>query len=104
MQTHEETDFTDRFMSRLQERADKAKQEGGGQITAGKPGEAVLAEWKHGGMSCRHLPDDEQGILRISVGGTPSSGVPFEYCTIRGSVGECIKLLERAIAALRKAP
>lgn len=104
MQTHEDNDFQDRFMERLRERSEKAKAEGGGGITAGRTGEPILAEWKQSGVHVRHLPDDEQGILRISLGGTPHSGAPFRYCTIRGSVGQCIKLLEDAIQALRAAP
>lgn len=47
---------------------------------------------------------DEQGILRISVGGGDHLPVTLNYCTIRGSVGDCIKMLEMALDALRDSP
>jgi len=50
------------------------------------------------------MPDDEHGILRISVGGGDSTPVQLNYCTVRGGVGRCINLLEQAIAALRECP
>ena len=114
MQTHEDSDFIQHlrhdFMDRLQQRADQCVKDKSSEITGGKEGEKPLAVWRHKGMQVTHRPDDEQGILRISIGGiveVPLHGklpVHFEYCVIRGSVGQCIDLLERAIAALRQAP
>ena len=104
MQTHSDNDgLHNEFMDRLKRRAlamTKNKESG---ITAGKEGEMELMSWKHGKICVKHLPDDEQGILRISLGGGPTP-VPMDYCVIRGSVGQCIELLERAIAALRASP
>ena len=104
VQTHEDTQHQQSFMARLQERAKAAAEAKASLITVGSDKEKPLAGWEHGGIQVRHLPDDEQGILRISIGGGDHTPVVLNYCTIRGSVGECIKLLERAIEALRAAP
>lgn len=105
MQSHADELHERSFMERLRERADTMTANHQSQITAGKEGEESLAEWKAKGVFCRHMPDDEQGILRISVGGC-GEGAPIEmnYCTIRGGVGACIQLLEKAIRALKQAP
>ena len=63
----------------------------------------VLADWRHDGMRCQLLPDDRQGILRISIGG--GEDIPVgDYCNIRGDIGKCIRLLERAVVALKQHP
>ena len=103
MRTHEDRDATS-FMERLKERSEQMRSEGRSEIAGGKEGEESLAEWKSHGVYCRHMPDDEQGILRISVGGGTDTPVKLEYCTIRGSIGQCIDLLRRAIKALKDAP
>lgn len=102
-QSHADDLHPNAFMDRLTERADNMVRDKASEITAGKEGEEPLAVWNAHNVQCTHMPDDEQGILRISVGGgrTP---VPMNYCVIRGSVGQCIELLERAIVALREAP
>jgi len=75
------------------------------EITAGSPNEPILARWKAtNGVEVVHRPNDPQGILRISVGGGHDTPVQLDYCTIRGGVGKCIELLERAIAALKESP
>lgn len=105
MQTHRDeqhrANLEKAFMDRLKKRAEQDK--GRSQITAGTDTEEPLAWWVHGEVHVKHMPDDEQGILRISIGGghTP---VPLNYCVIRGGVGQCIELLEKAIKALRAAP
>lgn len=103
MQTHEDSDARQTFIDRLRERAKQCVNDCASEITIGKPDEKPLAVWKHDGIYVTHMPDDEQGILRISIGGG-SEIVSLDYCTIRGGVGKCIDLMERAIAALRKAP
>lgn len=100
MQTHEDFQHSS-FMERLKQRAEQAK--GRSKITAGTDDEEPLAKWKHGDIHVKHLPDDEQGILRISIGGGQTP-VPLNYCVIRGGVGQCIELLKKAIEALRAAP
>ena len=103
MQTHRDGDFRRNWLDTLSKKADAMVKNKQSEITAGKDGEKPLAEWKHGKVTCRHMPDDEHGILRISIGGGET---PFQtdYCVIRGKVGQCIDLLQRAIQALRRAP
>ena len=102
MQTHEDLTHRSVFLEKLHQRASEMTRNKESEITAGRDGEEPLAKWKHGGVSVCHMPEDEQGILRISVGG--SDVVPLNYCVIRGDLGRCIDLLEKAIKALRAAP
>ena len=99
MQTHRNEDF----LERLRERADKCVDELSSTITAGKPGEEPLASWRRGNVDVKQLADDEQGILRISVGGGQTP-VPLNYVVFRGNHGECVDLLRRALAALERRP
>lgn len=105
MQTHEDSQhqpsFMREFMARLKQRAEQDKDRS--KITAGSNDEEPLAKWRDGDIHVRHMPDDEQGILRISIGGG-NTPVPLNYCVIRGGVGQCIELLEKAIKALKAAP
>ena len=94
-----------KFMGELQGRAAKARKNKTSQITTGKDGEKPLGAWKgSNGVHVKHMPDDEQGILRISCGGGDHLPVTMNYLTIRGGVGQCIELLEKAIVALRECP
>jgi hypothetical protein len=99
MQTHEDEGHRRKFLNRLQERADDMVRDRASEITAGKEGEAELGRWKHAGVHVTHLPPDEQGILRISIGGGLDI-VPMNYCVFRGDRGPCIYLLKKAIRAL----
>lgn len=93
------------FLARLRERAEAIQESGASALTTGYPDESPLASWKgENGVVCTHLPDEEQGILRISIGGGEHLPVTMNYCNIRGSVGQCIDLLEKAIAALKECP
>ena len=116
MQTHEDSDVPREVrewrdqqakklrepfdFKRLEDRAKKIVSEGGSEITAGKPGEPVLAQWKSEGVYVTQRPDDEQGILRISVGGGLTS-VDLNYCVFRGDRVACAELLAKAVEALR---
>lgn len=106
MQSHFDSEHEQKaFLQRLKERAGRATESNLSRITAGGSGEKELASWKgSNGVHVRHLPDDEQGILRISAGGGSDLPLPMEYLVIRGSVGKCIALLEKAIVALRESP
>ena len=107
MQTHEDMnhDIRKTFLDELRRRAEIGEKSGKASITAGSEGETVLARWKaSNGMEVAHRPDDPQGIVRISVGGGSDTPVKLNYCTIRGSVGQCIDLLQQAIDALKEAP
>lgn len=101
MQTHEDVDFD---WPRLQERAKEMTKRGASQITAGEPGEEVLQSWDSAnGVSVKQLPDDEQGILRISVGGGIQK-IDVNYCVCRGDLAKCAHLLEKAAHALKDGP
>lgn len=105
MQSHNDGDgkIRSEFMKRLQERANAAVSKGQSQIAGGRPGEAVLEEWQTYGVHVRHLPNDEQGILRISVGGGDTP-VPLNYLVFRGSHVQCVDLLRKALRALEEGP
>ena len=62
--------------------------------------EKVLDEWTHDGIRCQLLPDDEYGVLRLSIGGHPEI-MPSDYCNFRGDKGRCIALLEKVLAAMK---
>lgn len=107
MQTHEDNlhSFRNRFIDKLRERADRAEKSGAAVITSGANGEKELGSWKaSNGIHCRHMPDDEQGILRISIGGGEDLPVTLNYLVVRGKIGQCISLLEKALVALRECP
>ena len=106
MQTHEDDlHFRSQFIEELKNRAEKAKQAAASLLTSGAESEEELGRWKgKNGMHCRHLPPDPQDILRISIGGGNHLPVTMNYCVIRGTVGQCIALLEMAISALRECP
>lgn len=105
MQTHYDDNHQSAFIDRLRERAAKAEKAAASVITAGEEGEQELGRWKaSNGVHCRHLPDDPQGILRISIGGGEHLPVTMNYIVIRGKVSQCIDLLEKALAALRECP
>jgi len=108
MQTHEDKSHRlerELFMELLTKRAEKAVEDRTSEITTGKPDEEPLARWKaSNGVHVIHMPDDPQYILRISLGGGDNVPVTMNYCTIRGGVGQCIDLLEKAIVALKECP
>jgi hypothetical protein len=97
--THDDDDAKTEFMKILEARALESRQRGWSRITTGYPGEEPLRQWGHAGIDVRKMPDDPQGILRISVGGGVE-GMDIDYCTYRGDRMECIALLHRALRAL----
>ena len=98
MQSHRDDDSPSKsnFLAQLQARADRMKERGESIMAAG---DAPLSQWMHSGVTVRKLPDDPQGILRISIGGGDTP-VKLDYCSFRGTQDECRKLLRRALAAL----
>lgn len=107
MQSHVDRDaesvLPPHFWSRLKGRADRAMRGDMSGIAGGLPDESVLAEWRYKTLSIVERPEDEQKIVRISVGG----GVPgadISYCVFRGDRTQCAHLLETAAAALRAGP
>lgn len=102
MQTHEDRDFRVlQFMSRLQERAEKSMKHKMAKITAGEDGEPVIDSFDRNGFCCVQRPDDEQGILRISVGGGSGVIMDDQYCVFRGDRTRCAYMLEQAAKSLR---
>ena len=102
MQTHHDDNHRASFLSELRRRAEEAEK--ARSATIATDGEA-LAVWKSlNGMYVKHLPDDPQGILRISVGGGDHLPVTLNYCAVRGKISECISLLEKAVQALKECP
>lgn len=89
-------------MERLRERADENERRGLSQIAGGKPEEPVLEEWESNGVHVRHLPDDEQQILRISIGGGGLAAVEHNYCVFRGPHGACVDLLRKVLRAMER--
>lgn len=105
MQTHYDDQHKKEFLELLEARARLSKAIKASEITTGKDSEKPLASWKaSNGIHVTHMPDDEQGILRISCGGGDTLPLKLNYLVIRGRVGECIDLLEMAIAGLRECP
>lgn len=92
--------LSDELFRQLTEKADQMTAAKENIITAGDDDERPIRGWKHSGMSIQQLPDDEQGVLRVSVGGN----VGFGYCTFRGSRKACRTLLQQALAGLSEAP
>lgn len=97
-QTHDDRDFSkqDGLFEELKRRAVEMTAKRLNTITAGEPGQSPIAEWDHGSMHVTRLPEDAQGVLRVSIGGN----VGFGYCTFRGSREACRCLVEQALAAL----
>ena len=104
MHTHEDSSHSRAWISSLKEKMERMTAEKQNAIAG--PEDIPLAAWKSkaNGMYVRHMPDDEHGVVRVSVGGGDTTPVTLNYCTIRGTVGQSIKLLEMAIVALREAP
>lgn len=88
------------FVRRLEERAGAAMSAQTSTIAGGVPGEEVQDQWQARGVHVRQLPPDEQGILRISIGGGPRTPVQLNYCTFRGPHGDCVDLLRKVLAAM----
>lgn len=93
------------FIQRLTKQAEQNMAKGTGTIAGGAPHEKLLEEWRgSNGVVCRRLPDDPNGVLRISIGGGDDIPVLGDYAVVRGDVRNCIELLERALAALKERP
>lgn len=90
-----------KFMEKLTIRANEMTEKRLSEIAGGKESEQELGNWLIDGIGIIHRPEDEQNILRISIGGG-NTPLPLNYCTFRGDLGACIDLLEKVISALRK--
>ena len=63
--------------------------------------EKVQEQWFHDEIQVQRLPDDRQGILRISIGGGDDLPIRGDYCNFRGDQSKCITLLERVLNAMK---
>jgi hypothetical protein len=84
----------------LKGRAEKMTEDRENLITAGEDDERPIRKWKRGDMHVNQMPDDPQGVLRVSVGGN----VGFGYCVFRGPRQACLTLLRDALGALERQP
>jgi len=100
MQTHDDREFRRDWLKSLEEKAARMEAKGQSTITAGGPGEEPIDEWKSHGVGVRQMPDDEHGILRVSIGGGDTP-IGLNYCVFRGGRGQCVDLLRKALAALQ---
>ncbi|MFZ2803979.1 MAG: hypothetical protein WA001_02035 [Patescibacteria group bacterium] len=92
----------DERLAAIRKEAEAMTLRGENRITAGEIGEAVLYDKEHRGIQVRRLPNDPLGVLRLSIGESPDM-CSSAYLVFRGKRGQCIALLERALAALREA-
>lgn len=100
MQSHDDLQHRrDEFMRQLEERAESMSERQASIIAGGKPGEVALDEFFINGIGFRQLPPDEQGILRISIGGG-SPVVNVNYCVYRGDKLACINLIRSVLKGL----
>ena len=101
--THENSNHS--FIERLRQRAEVAEKAAASTITAGTDSEQELGSWKaSNGIHCRHMPDDEQGILRLSIGGGDNLPAKLNYVVFRRRIGQCIEMVEKSIVSLRECP
>lgn len=98
MATHSDADHgkKSRILEELRLKAELMTEVGQNRMTHDK----VIEEWTHDGLRVQMLPDDPQGVLRISAGGHDEIK-PSEYCNFRGDQGKCIALLEKCLAAMK---
>ena len=96
--SHRPEAFSGLDMGRLYERANDMLRNRASEITAGKPGEKPLGQWDSNGVHVTQMPDDEQGILRVSIGGGIEG---MNYCVFRGKLRHCVELLEQSLVALK---
>lgn len=97
MGSHSDNDARRGFLDELRIRAELMSELGKNSVA----NDTVLEAWDENGVRVEHLPDDRQGILRISIGGGDHLPIKGDYCNFRGDQSQCIKLLERALAAMK---
>jgi hypothetical protein len=95
MQTHRDMD-ANFWLDSLKQKAAKMKAAKKSEIAGS---DDVIEEWKSNGVGVRKLPDDEHGVLRISIGGGDTP-VGVNYCVFRGDHSACVDLLRKALKAL----
>ena len=101
MGSHQDLDHIDEqrreFLKDLGRRAEIMTDLGKNELQHGK----AIRQWKHEGVTVQQLDEDMNGVLRISIGGGSHLPVPGDYCNYRGDQSRCIRLLERALEAMK---
>jgi len=99
MLTHQDSDSeVGEWLRSLQTKAETTKAIHGSQITTGDP---PIEEWETKDFTVQQLPDDEHGILRISIGGGDTP-LPINYLVFRGDHSKCVDLLRKALKSLER--
>lgn len=103
MLTHEDCDARRDWLRSLEQKATRMQDAKQLEITAGKEGEQVLAEWESNGVSVRQLPPANTVFCgsQSVVGKLP---MPLNYCVFRGDHSACVDLLRKALLALEAGP
>ena len=104
MQSHDDRDSRREWLNSLEAKVDRMREAGKSEITGGKPGKPALAEWQSKGIFVRHMPPDEHGILRISIGGGEDTPVSLNCCVFYGDRGRCIDLVQKVLKAMEEGP
>ncbi len=99
MGSHSDIDHERRqeFLKDLQRRAEIMADLGKNELSQRKP----IRRWRHGGVTVEELDADMNDVLRISIGGGDHLPVPGDYCRFRGDQSRCIRLLEKALKAIK---
>ena len=71
----------------------------GVEVLVASNGEELVC-WQAHDVDVAKLPDDEQGIIRISIGGGDATPVQLNYCRFRGDHGACVDLLRKVLRAM----
>lgn len=89
-------------LKNLEKRASEMKAAGLSQITSGRDGEEAIESYDFKSVHVKKLPDDPDGVLRISIGGGKTIEGPINYCVYRGNKDRCISALKRALLAMER--
>ena len=96
-----ESESLQRLEQRLERRALELSYAGRNIITSGCDGEMLLFEVRRGDFLIRRLPDDPDGVLRVSLG-APGWDTAQSYLVLRGNPVQLYDLLRKASKALGK--
>lgn len=98
--SHSDVDHTSKILEEMFGRkAAEMTRRGENLITAGRPSEQPLMQRHERGFLIRHMPDDDMGCLRISIGESPDIE-GSAYLVFRGNREQVLTLLTRALGIL----
>ena len=96
----EQQESIEKRMANLTERMKEATAAGKNLITAGRDGETLLFRQTASGMHVQRLPDDPDGVVRISIG-VPEWDAMQAYLAFRGDPARVFDLLQRSVKVMR---